>query len=381
MSSLQDTLSDNFVRRTLVVIGLVTAVALLFIFAWQILNVLVLLFAGILLGVFLTGISGWIRQHTPLSHRLALAVTVLLLLGLAVISGSLAAPNLAEQSQQLGANLQQSLKNLESTLANQAWAQPLQNGLPDLQQIGSSAGQLLNQISGIFSRTFSLFINAIVVLFIGFYLAFEPDKYVNGLITLLPKPSRRRAGVVLDEVAYTLRWWLVGRFSSMAVIGVLSALGLLLLGIPLAFILGVLAGLLTFIPIIGPALALIPATLVAFTISSQQALYVFLLYMAIQILESYFITPVIQRKAVALPPVVLILSQVILGLFLGLAGVAVAAPFAAMLLVFIKMLYVHDVLGDDSMVLLKENPRPHFAAAGNQTSADGQEEQYHAEQV
>ncbi|MCB8988775.1 MAG: AI-2E family transporter [Ardenticatenaceae bacterium] len=239
----------------------------------------------------------------------------------------------------------------------------------------------MSRVSGVFSRTFGLFLNAVVILFIGLYLAFEPDKYVNGFIKLLPQASRRRAGVVLDEVAYTLRWWLVGRFASMTVIGVLSVIGLLLLGIPLAFILGVVAGLLTFIPIIGPALALIPATLVAFTVSPQKALYVFLLYMGIQVLESYFITPIIQRKAVALPPVLLIMSQVVLGLFLGLTGIAVAAPFAALLLVLTKMLYVQDVLGDDSTKLLKEDPRPHFAAATNQTTADGRKEKQHAEQT
>ncbi|MCA9874775.1 MAG: AI-2E family transporter [Anaerolineales bacterium] len=381
MTSFQETLPDNFVRRTLVVVGVVTAVVLLVILAWQILNVLVLLFAGILFGVFLTGISGWIRQHTPLSHHLALAATLLFLVGLTAVAVALAAPNLVDQSQQLSGNVQQSLDNLETVLLNQPWAQPIQNFLPDFRQVSSWPGQLLSRVSGVFSRTFGLFLNAVVILFIGLYLAFEPDKYVNGFIKLLPQASRRRAGVVLDEVAYTLRWWLVGRFASMTVIGVLSVIGLLLLGIPLAFILGVVAGLLTFIPIIGPALALIPATLVAFTVSPQKALYVFLLYMGIQVLESYFITPIIQRKAVALPPVLLIMSQVVLGLFLGLTGIAVAAPFAALLLVLTKMLYVQDVLGDDSTKLLKEDPRPHFAAATNQTTADGRKEKQHAEQT
>jgi predicted PurR-regulated permease PerM len=149
----------------------------------------------------------------------------------------------------------------------------------------------------------------------------------------------------------------------MVIVGVLSLVGLMVLGIPLAFILSVVTGLVTFIPIIGPILALIPPTLIALTISPQQALYVFLLYMGIQFLETYLITPIIEQKAVDLPPVVLIMSQVILGLFLGFLGVAVAAPLAALLIVLTKMLYLDDLLGDESFQLLKGEPEARFAAS------------------
>lgn len=355
--------TDNFVRRVLIVIGLVTAVALLVILAWQMLDILVLLFASILLGVFLTGISGWIRQHTPLTHRQALAVTILSILLIIGLGGWLAAPSLAEQRQQLVDDLQSSWHSLYTTLQNQSWAQPILNSLPDSEQLDSSLGTLISRGFGFFSRTFGLLANFIIILFVGFYLAFEPDKYANGFLRLLPKSHRQRAGEVLDEAAYTLRWWLIGRFSSMAIIGVLSLIGLLVLGIPLAFILSVLTALLTFIPIIGPILALVAPALIAFTISPQKALYVLLLYMGIQFLETYLITPVIQRQTVALPPVVLIMSQVIMGLFLGFLGVAVAAPLAALLIVLTKMVYIKDVLGDDSPQLLKQNPEAHFAAS------------------
>lgn len=356
MSTSQEALTDNFIRRVLIVIGLLTAVIILVLFAWNILDILVLLLAGILLAVFLAGISGWIRQHTPLSYHLALATTIILLLALIGIAGALSAPSLAEQFQQLGGNLQQSLENVQQSLANQSWAQPILSRLPAPEEISSTSLDIFNQVTGLFSRTFNMFTNLVVILFIGLYLAFEPDKYSKGLIMLVPKNGRYRASEVLDELAYTLRWWLIGRMSSMAVIGLLSVIGLLILDMPLAFILGVLASLLAFIPIIGPILALVPATLVGFTVSPHQALYVFLLYLGIQVLESYFITPVIQRQTVSLPPVILILSQVIMGLFLGFMGVAVAAPFAAILIVLVKMLYIQDVLGDDSPELLKENP-------------------------
>ncbi len=361
--SSQQSLRDNFVKHTLIVIGLVTAVTLLLILAWQIIDVFVLLFAGILLGVLLTSLSGWVREHTPLSHRQALAVITLLLVVLLVAVGSFAVPNLVTQSEQLGRNLQESINDLQTTLEGQSWAQPILNLLPDPEQLSNSSGAIFSQISSLFSRTFNMFTNLVVILFVGFYLAFEPDLYANGVIKLVPKGQRQRAGELLDEIAYTLRWWLAGRFASMFLVGVLSVVGLALLGVPLAFILGVLTGALAFIPIIGPVLGVIPPMLIAFTNSPAQALYVFLLYTGIQVVESYFITPLIQRKTVALPPVLLIISQVIFGVFFNFIGVAIAAPVSATLIVATKILYVKDVLGDHEIELLKENPEPHFAAS------------------
>ncbi len=362
---LQQTVQDHFLRRALIVIGLVTAVILLILFAWQILDILVLLFAGVLLSVLFTSLSGWVRERTPLSHRQSLAVVALFTLAVLITAGWLAAPNLVEQSNQLGQNLQESIERLQTTLEGQSWAQPILDRLPNVEEMGmgSSTGAIFTQISNLFSRTFNMFTNIVVILFLGFYLAFEPDMYANGIIKLVPKGKRRRAGELLDEIAYTLRWWLAGRFASMALVGILSMIGLYLLGVPLAFILGVLTGILAFIPIVGPALALIPPTLIAFTNSPSQALYVLLLYIGIQGIESYLITPLIQRKTVALPPALLILSQVIFGLFFNFIGIAIAAPVAAMLIVATKMLYVNDVLGDQDVDLLKENPDPHFAAS------------------
>lgn len=352
----------SFARKALIVTGLVTAVALLVFFMWQVLDILVVLFAGILLGVLLTSISGWLRQHTPLSHRQALGVTVVTLLLLLGLGGWLAAPSLVEQGQQLGDNLEKSFDSLEETLSNQAWAQPILNRLPDTDELGSSIPNPMGQISSVFSRTFNMVTNVVVILIVGFYLAFAPDLYANGLIKLMPQSYRHRTGEVLDGIAYTLRWWLAGRLASMVIVGVMSVIGLLILGIPLAFILGVLTGLLAFVPIIGPTLALILPMLIAFTISPAQAIYVFLLYIGIQFVESYLITPVIQQRTVALPPVVLIISQMIFSVLFSFLGLAVAAPFAAMMLTATKMIYLEDILGDDPE-LLKDDPDAHFAAS------------------
>lgn len=365
MRSSQRTISDSFIRRAVIVVALIAIVAFLIYFSWQIADILVLLFAGILFGVFLTGISGWLRQRTPLSHRQALGVTILALLIIVGVAGWLAAPNLVEQSEQLGQNLQDSIERLQTTLENQEWADPILRRLPEPDELGSVSSDFMGRLSGVFSRTFGMLTNVVLILFVGFYFAFEPDSYANGALKLVPPTYRHRAGEVLDEAAHTLRWWLVGRLASMALVGVFAAIGLSLLGIPLAFILGVLAALLAFIPVIGSALGVVPPVLIAFTISSTKALYVLLLFVGIQTVESYFITPLIQRRTVSLPPALLLLAQAVFAVFFSFIGIAMAAPVTAVLLVIVKMLYIKDILGDEETDLVKDRPDDHFEASSD----------------
>ena len=151
---------------------------------------------------------------------------------------------------------------------------------------------------------------------------------------------------VIDEA---LRRWLVGRFALMVINGALTAIGLKLLGIPLALTLGVLAGLLNFVPNFGPWIAAIPAVLIAFLQGPQQALYVAVLYLVLQSVDGYLLTPLVDRKSVELPPVLTITAQVVLGLAFGFIGILLASPLTAVTLILIKMLYIEDLLGDRMM--------------------------------
>ena len=128
----------------------------------------------------------------------------------------------------------------------------------------------------------------------------------------------------------------------------LTTIGLWLLDVPLALVLGLIAALFTFIPNIGPILSAIPAVLFGLTVSPQQALYVGLLYGGIQVVESYLLTPLVQRKTIELPPALTLAAQVLLGVTFGGLGVALAAPLTAVTVVGTRMLYVEDALGKQS---------------------------------
>jgi predicted PurR-regulated permease PerM len=185
----------------------------------------------------------------------------------------------------------------------------------------------------------------LLVIIVGIYLAAQPRLYVDGLLMLFPKAERPRLREVAREVGRTLKWWMIGQLIPMACIGVFVGGGLWLIGIPLWLPLGIIAALLNFIPNFGPIIAAVPAILIALAADPTKALWVVVLNIAAQNLEGYLITPLVQRRAVAMPPALTILSQVLLGLLLGPLGIVLAAPLTAATIVIVKMLYVHDALG------------------------------------
>lgn len=137
-----------------------------------------------------------------------------------------------------------------------------------------------------------------------------------------------------------LRWWLVGKLLSMSIVGLLTTAGLWLLGVPLALAFGLIAAALTFVPNIGPVLSVVPPALLALTDEPRVAAYVVALYVGIQTVESYAITPIIQRRTVSLPPALTITAQVALGFLVGALGVAVATPLTAAVMTIVRVLYV-----------------------------------------
>ena len=137
----------------------------------------------------------------------------------------------------------------------------------------------------------------------------------------------------------------------MVVVGILTTLGLWIAGVPTPMALGLIAALLSFVPYVGPILSFFPAVLVALMVSLTKVLYVVVVFGLVQTLESYVITPLVQQKAVSLPPVILITAQIAMGVIAGAMGVLLAAPLAIVVIVLLQMLYVEDVLGDSVQIL------------------------------
>jgi predicted PurR-regulated permease PerM len=212
--------------------------------------------------------------------------------------------------------------------------------------MAAQASSMVTHAGVFFSGILGALASVVIVAFVGIYLAVRPASYINGLVRLFPADKRPRTREIMHEIGHVLAQWLLGKMISMVIIGCLTALGLALLDVPLAMVLGILAGLLDFIPYIGPIMAGLPAVLIAFSESPTLALYVLLLFVGLQTTEAYLLSPLIERRTVSLPPAITIMMQTLLGTFFGLAGIALATPLTAVLAVLVTMLYVQDVLGD-----------------------------------
>lgn len=342
---------DRFLRRVLAVVGISAVIILLGLFLWAVIYVLLLVFAGILLAIFLRSLSEWVNIYTPLGEGWSLAAVVL---GLFVVLGAsawLLAPSVAEQIDHLTERIPRSIQQLEDRVRRYEWGRRLFAQAPQTQEVLPGAADIVQRAAGVFSSTVGTLASFVIFFFIGLFLASKPGLYTGGFLRLVPINKRDHACEILYATGYALRWWLIGQMVAMVVVAVLTTLGLWLLQVDLALTLGLLAGLLNFVPNLGPILAMVPAVLLALLQSPTQAVYVVLLYLAIQGIEGYVITPLIQQRTVSLPPALTITAQVALGVLLGIVGVAVATPLTVCLIVLIQILYVQDMLGDSIEVL------------------------------
>jgi predicted PurR-regulated permease PerM len=344
--------SDYFARSAILATGVILAVMIGLFLLWYLLHVFLLLFAGLLLATLLHIPADWISGRTSIGERWSLLLVLVVGLALLGLGGWFLAPRVGSQFDDLVQTLPNGLQPIRSFLDQYVWFQQFMGEMPSLREAISSTMENVNafsRISRIFSGIVGLVTSLFVILFVGLYLAFQRDLYSAGLVKLFPKARREHMHDILEDLGYSLKWWLLGRVVSMVVLGVFTGVGLWLLGVPFALTLGVLSGLFSFVPIIGSILAVIPAALVALTQGPMMLLYVLLLYYGAQTIESYLLTPSVQQQAVSLPPVLAFAVQLILGVVSGALGLALAFPIAIVGMILVKRLYIQDVLGDTSV--------------------------------
>jgi predicted PurR-regulated permease PerM len=338
----------GFLHRVVLVDGLAALFLLALAGIWFAADALLLIFACILFAILLHALSCALQRRLRLrSHMAALAIVTGLMAATLGLGGWLMAPQLSEQASHLVQVVPTSLDQVRAALARYPRLKSLLAELPSNKQIAAQLAALAPNAGLFFSGVLGALGNILIILFAGIYFAARPRLYIDGMVRLVPIRRRPRARAVLDELGGTLAKWLMGKSLSMLTAGILTAVGLSLLGIPLALILGIIAGLLDFIPYLGPLMAGVPALLIAFSASPEQALYVALLFGGIQLVQGYLVEPLIDQRTVALPPALTIAMQVLFGAVFGLAGVALATPLTAALMVLVTMLYVQDILGDN----------------------------------
>ncbi len=344
----QASLKDGFTRRLFMTVGLASAVVILGFLVYNLAHVLLLVFAGILLAVFLGGLTDWVGRLTHLGHGWSLAIVLFVLLLVAAGGIWFLGSDVVGQVDQLIQQLPGSIEALEKNLDKSALGRTVLHQLNRLDTEMITNKALISKATGIFSSTFGILMSFLVVSMTGLYLVVHPQLYRRGIVKLVPISMRPRAQEILHTLNIRLRWWLVGRITSMTIVGIMTAVGLWLLGIPIALTLGLIAALLTFVPFIGPIVSVIPAMLLGLMKSPMMAVWVLALYIGIQLIESNLLTPLVQQRAASLPPALTIMAQTLMGALLGILGIILATPLIACLLVLVHMLYVEDTLGDCS---------------------------------
>jgi predicted PurR-regulated permease PerM len=317
----------RFGRRVfaaVLIVGLTAAVVYSF-------QILLLVFAGILLAVLLRSAGTWLCDHTRLSIGWCMAI-VLIGFGASFFGAIWTfGVQIASQADQLFLAVSEAYGEFHNKLAQYHVAGTLAAGAGglDLELPAKAAA------SGMLWTTAS----TVMVLFLGLYLSTGPQLYTGLFLSFFDNRLRTRVARLLDAMGSALRWWLVGQLIAMAAVGVITTAGLLLIGAPMAISLGVLAMLLTFIPYVGAIVSAVPAVLLAFAHSPNLAVYVTLIYLVAHIVEGYIIVPIIQHRLVYMPPAMILAGQFLMQLFAGGVGVTFATPLMVVGMVLVKKLY------------------------------------------
>jgi predicted PurR-regulated permease PerM len=345
-------------------IGVVGFAALL-LFTWYYAATLFLIFAGMLLGVALNAVTNMLGRVVRLPHSLRLTIVCLVLAGLLSGVAFLGGATIAEQATALSGTVKAQLVGVKAFLERNGidtsyfdlgnpgasgasptpstpGAAPAHN-LPGAGALASSGGAIVSQTFKLLLGTVSAVGNFFIVLFLGLAFAAQPGVYRKRLLFMVPARHRARATVIVDRIGETLERWLIAQILTMFAVFVVTWIGLAVIGIQGSFILGVQAGLLTFIPTVGALIAGLIVVLASLASGWVAAASALVLFLGIHVLESYILTPMLQRQALDIPPATLFAFQILLGVVFGIWGLALALPMMA-----IAKVMIHYFKSDES---------------------------------
>ena len=320
-------------------------VGLAVLFLWLTLRVDLVIFGGVLFAISLRRAAEALTRLTRLPVGWSLLAVVLLIIaffsGIGWFFSKAIAGQIAELSQQLPAAAGKVGNKISQSAIGKILSQHV-----DTSTVQTSPTTLLQSFFGVAVNVVEVVGGIVVLVFLAVYFAAEAGRYAGGLVRLVPLARRARAAEILHETASAIWYWMLGRLFSMTVLGIMTAIGLWLLGMPFPVALGFLAGIMIFVPYIGSVLSAIPSVLIAASVDLMLAVYVIALYIGVHLVEGYILVPMVQRRVVHLPPALTLSVQIILAVLAGFLGLLFATPLVAAALVIVRMAYVEDVLGD-----------------------------------
>jgi len=330
---------EKFVRKVLIVFALAALAAL----AWVLSDLLLLIFAAVVVAVVLRAVGNLIRKVLPVGESLSVALALIAILAILTLVIFLFGATLAAQTSELIGRLPAAWAGLKNLLAGYSWGADL---MSQMESLGDYAGQFAAQVPLVALGLAGVIANIGLALVGGVMLAMEPKAYRDGTLLLVPKPARANAKRAVDATGHALTGWLAAQLISMIVIGTLTGIGLWIAGVPSALGLGLFAGLAQFIPVIGPIVSAVPGLMISATTDMNTLAWAAVVYVGVQQIEGNLVTPYVQKHIAGIPMALALFSIVAFGVLFGPLGVILATPLTLVALVLVKSLYLRDMLGE-----------------------------------
>jgi len=316
--------------------GIYAFIVIILLFLKATFSVFLLILAGALIALFFHGFSSLICRRTKWKPGVCLAVAVLITVLLLAGLSWLVSTKVQSQIEELSNTLPSAFENTKNQLSQN----PIGKKIVDKISAPGTMKKAQGVANTFFKTTFGVFGDIYVVIFIGIFFTVSPQVYKEGVVKLIPKKGQQKADDVLNKTGDNLKKWLKGKLFAMLVVFILTAIGLVIIGMPLWLVLALIAGILNFIPNFGPLIALIPAVLIAFSQGTTTAMIVAALYIVVQVLESNFITPMVQQKLISIPPALIIIAQLLISPLTGGWGLVLATPIMVIIIVLVQELYL-----------------------------------------
>lgn len=345
-----------FTRRCFIVLGVVALAALTIVLA----DLLLLIFSSIIIAFLLRATADLIRRVIPMGEAIAVLPAALLILAIVAATLLMFGTQMAQQVSEIIQRIPAAWDNLSTRFADAPWAQQLVEQFKGASAyLGEAAAAAPAYALGLAGAVANLGLALVG----GVMLALDPRSYRDGALLLIPPSSRPSVRRAVNASGRALYGWLLGQLVSMLVIGVLTGVGLALVGLPSALGLGLFAGLAQFVPVVGPIVSAVPGLLIAATTDWNTLAWTAAVYVGVQQIEGNVITPFVQKHFAGLPMALALFSIVAFGVLFGPMGVLLATPLALVALVMVRSLYLRDVLGEDVPIPGEKEDAPARRAA------------------
>lgn len=332
---------SHFANKVWITVGITTFAVIIVFIIFRTFNAFLLVLAASLIALFFSAVSGRIKMWTGLKDGVSLALTIALMVVVVGLFFWLVGAEAQNQYKEMQEAIPVIIDNAQSYLNKSDVGQKVSQYISDIE----NQKKVLPFLQNFFKSTFGVFGDLYIVVFLALFISISPFDYINGAVNLVPRRGKVKAKHLFTDIGFNLKKWIKGAIISGLSVFIMSAIGLLILGVDMWLILAISAGLLNVIPNFGPIIAMIPAVLVALLTSPTQALMVAGLYLTVQIIESNLITPNVQKKLLNTPPALLILFQVLMGTLTGGWGIVLAVPMLVIVITMVKHLYLDDNMG------------------------------------